>query len=184
MNRVRAATGADAPAIRRIDVECWRTTYAGLLPDRMLLGLSAAERARVWANYVARHPGDLVVSVDEADRVRGFGNCGPSRETGGVFRGEIFTLYVATDHQGTGIGRALMWALFGRLVRAGLPSAVIWVLRDNPSRYFYERLGGRLASHRPLRVFGATVEAIAYGWPDLPERLRAEPRTRRLTGEG
>jgi hypothetical protein len=42
------------------------------------------------------------------------------------------------------------------------------VLRDNPSRFFYERLGARQVSRRPLAVGGAAIEAIAYGWDDLP----------------
>jgi hypothetical protein len=46
-------------------------------------------------------------------------------------------------------------------------------LRDNPARFFYERLGGRLVSHKPIPVGGISVEALAYGWPDLPAYLTA-----------
>jgi hypothetical protein len=46
-------------------------------------------------------------------------------------------------------------------------------LRDNPSRFFYERLGAHQVSRRALPVGGAAVEAVAYGWRDLPGFLAA-----------
>ena len=51
------------------------------------------------------------------------------------------------------------------------------MLRDNPARFFYERLGGKLASHRKLQVAGVSVEAIAYGWRDLASVLKAQAGT-------
>jgi ribosomal protein S18 acetylase RimI-like enzyme len=201
-NRVRTAISADAAVVARIDVECWRATYAGILPDKLLIGLHESERRRVWTSYIAQHPGDIVVGTDPEGQVQGFGNCGRARDAFARFAfrgaddlalsadrsaassqpeqgsgarrndpspdtGEVFTLYVAPDFQGRGLGRELLLALFGRLVRRKLASAVIWVLRDNPSRFFYERLGGRLVGHRPLKLAGTTVAASAYGWPDL-----------------
>jgi ribosomal protein S18 acetylase RimI-like enzyme len=183
MNRVRPAGVADAAAIARIDVECWRSTYAGILPDRMLLALSESERRRSWASYATRRPGDLVVGVDAAGHVRGFGNCGRARDGDDRFAGEVFTLYVAVDHQGTGLGRAMLLSLFRRLLRRRLDSAVIWVLRDNPSRFFYERLGGKLIGHRPLQLGGAAVVASAYGWPDLAAVLKTQARMGELPGD-
>jgi ribosomal protein S18 acetylase RimI-like enzyme len=211
INRVRSAVLADAAAIARIDVECWRATYAGLLPDKLLIGLSESERRRVWTSYIARHPGDIMVGTDPDGRVQGFGNCGRARDAFARFAarggddlavstersatrrqpdqasprrndpspdtGEVFTLYVATDHQGRGLGRDLLLALFGRLLRRKLQSAVIWVLRDNPSRFFYERLGGRLVGHRPLQIAGTTIAASAYGWADLASAIMTQARS-------
>jgi len=71
----------------------------------------------------------------------------------------------------------MLLALFARLVRSDLASAMIWVLRANPARFFYERLGGKLVSHRPLQVAGTSVEAVAYGWPDLAAVLKTQART-------
>lgn len=177
MNRVRPAIIIDAAAIARIDVECWRSSYAGVLPDRFLVGLSEGERRRSWSSYIAGRPGDLLVSVAPSGAIQGFGNCGRRRDADSRFAGEVFTLYVATDHQGSGLGRSLLLGLFARLMRRGLDSAAIWVLRDNPARFFYERLGGRLTSHQQLRVAGTMVEAVAYGWPDLPAVLRTQAGT-------
>lgn len=167
---IRMARPADARGIARIDVETWRATYAGVLPDSYLLGLSDRRRAIGWTNVILKEPRDVRVAVDGAGEVLGFGSCGANRDDGG-FLGEVFTLYVVPDWQNRGIGRRLLVALFSRLVASGRPSAIIWVLRTNPGRFFYERLGGKEVSRKLLNVGGAEVPATGYGWRDLPSFL-------------
>jgi GNAT superfamily N-acetyltransferase len=169
---IHAARPADARAIARLDIETWRTTYAGILSANYLVGLSRQRREFGWRMAILRDPRDIRVAVDTAGIIQGFGSCGPSRSDR-RFPGEVFTLYVAPDWQNKGIGRRLLVALFRRLVASGLDAAIVWVLRDNPARFFYERLGGRIVSHKPIPVGGAVVEALAYGWPDLPAYLAA-----------
>ena len=174
--RIRQATVADAPAIARIDVAVWRDTYAGVLPQRLLVDLTQARRERAWAHFLMRYPGDAAVAVDSAGATVGFGSCGARRAPASSYAGEVFTLYVESEAQGRGIGRRLMLHLFGRLTRRGLPSALVWVLRDNPSRFFYERLGGKAVATRPISVGGIDVDAIAYGWRDLAAVLEAQSK--------
>ncbi|MFZ3235791.1 MAG: GNAT family N-acetyltransferase [Stellaceae bacterium] len=169
---VRPARPTDARAIARLDVDTWRTTYAGVLSSNYLVGLSERRREIGWRMAIMRDPRDVRVAIDEAGEVQGFGSCGPSRSER-HFPGEVFTLYVAPDRQNQGVGRRLLIALFRRLAASGLDAAIVWVLRDNPARFFYERLGGRLVSHKPIPVGGGRVEALAYGWPDLPAYLAA-----------
>jgi ribosomal protein S18 acetylase RimI-like enzyme len=165
--RARQAGPDDVAAIARIEVETWRATYAGMLPDRVLVGMSERRQKGAWAGLVRYRPGDVIV-VEEADSgIVGFGNCGAQRDPSLPYAGEIFTLYVAPDAQNRGVGRQLVGALFERLRHHGKPSALIWVIRANPSRFFYEHLGGTFVLTRRIRVGGAPVEAIAYGWPDL-----------------
>jgi uncharacterized protein CbrC (UPF0167 family) len=45
--------------------------------------------------------------------------------------------------------------------------AFVWVLHDNPARYFYERLGGSYVADREEDLWGVRVRQAAYGWPDL-----------------
>ena len=143
-----------------------------MLATSYLVGLSEPRREAGWRSVILHEPRDVRVAVADNGIVLGFGSCGPNRGDR-FFAGEIFTLYVGLDWQNLGIGRRLVIALFRRLVAAGRPSAIVWVLRDNPSRFFYERLGGRQVSHRSLPVGGAMIEAVAYGWRDLPRFLAA-----------
>src|ERR1700724_245753 len=164
---IRPARPEDARGIARLDVETWRATYAGGLSTSYLVGLSARRREIGWRNVILRDPRDVRVSVGDGDALLGFGSCGPNRGDR-RFAGEVFTLYVAPDWQNQGIGRRLLIALFRRLVAAGRRSAILWVLRDNPSPVFYERLAARQVTRKPIVVGGTTIQAIAYGWPDLP----------------
>jgi ribosomal protein S18 acetylase RimI-like enzyme len=162
MTTIRPARLQDARAIARIEVETWRTTYAGMLPDRPGDVLVAEQRQQ------ARGSSDVVV---------GFGNCGPQRDALLRYAGEVYTLYVAPEAQGRGLGRLLLLGLFARLIHCGHRSALIWVVRANPARFFYERLGGKLVLHRPIPLGGAPIEAIAYGWTDLPALLDRQARS-------
>jgi len=103
--------------------------------------------------------------------------CGAQRDSGLDYEGEIYTLYVLPDAQGQGAGRALVLALFSRLVATGHGSALVWVVRANPARFFYERLGGKQVMHRPIPVGGQPVDALAYGWRDLASVLSRRERS-------
>ena len=169
---IRSARPGDARAIARVDVETWRTTYAGVLSGSYLVGLSERRREAGWRSVILREPRDVRVAVDPSGEILGFGSCGQNRGDR-FFTGEVFTLYVAPDWQNRGIGRRLLIALFRRLVASGRRSAILWVLRDNPSRFFYERLGAQQVSRKSLAVGAAAVQAVAYGWRDLPGFLAA-----------
>ncbi len=136
---IRSARPEDARSIAKLHVETWRATYAGMLSAPYLVGLSAPRQELGWRNVILREPRDVRVAVGQGDAILGFGSCGPNRG-----------------------------ALFRRLVAAGRSSAIVWVLRDNPSRFFYERLGGRQVTYKTLAFAGSAVEAVAYGWGDLP----------------
>ena len=180
MTTIRQARLGDARAIGGIEVETWRTTYAGMLPDRVLLGMSEQRQTASWAGFLRHRPGDVYVAQSPAPAARllGFGNCGPQREPGLGFAGEVYTLYVAPAAQGTGLGRQLLLALFARLLHCGHRSALVWVVRANPARFFYERLGGKLALHRAIPLGGEPVEAVGYGWSDLGALLDREAQSR------
>ena len=171
MSAVRPARLEDAKAIARIEVDTWRSTYAGLLPDLVLLNMSERRQTSSWASFLRHRPDDVWVAQQAGGGVIGFGNCGTQRDSTIRFAGEIYTLYVAPDHQGQGLGRGLLLALFQRLVDTGHASALLWVVRANPARFFYERLGGQQIMHRPIPVGGQPIEAIAYGWKDLAAAL-------------
>jgi ribosomal protein S18 acetylase RimI-like enzyme len=169
---IRPARPGDARGIAGLDIETWRATYAGVLSASYLVGLSERRREAGWRSVILREPRDVRVAADSIGTILGFGSCGPNRGDR-FFVGEVFTLYVAPDWQNQGIGRRLLIALFRRLVAAGRRSAILWVLCDNPARFFYERLGGHQVSRKRLAVGGTAIEATAYGWRDLPGFLAA-----------
>jgi ribosomal protein S18 acetylase RimI-like enzyme len=181
MTIVGPATVNNASDIAKVYVDTWRATYAGIIPDRSLLGMSYERQAAEWA-WLIRNRSDVqpVIVASEANcGVIGMTSVGLSRPagrpSGGPYAesriGEVFTLYVRPEHQDRGVGRLLLSAAFAALAERDCGRAVIWVLRDNPARYFYERLGGSAVAERRERIGGRDLDEIAYGWPDLKNAI-------------
>lgn len=175
MTVIREAKPADAPAIAHVHVEAWRNAYAGQLPDAVLVGMSRETHTTKWARVLGRQRHRDIVLVAETDEagIIGFGSCGRARHGTLPHRGEVYTLYVHPDYQNQGVGRALLDGLFGALATRHVDSAVIWVLAANPSRFFYEVMGGRRVGERTEHLWGTTLDEVAYGWMNLAHR-RAE----------
>lgn len=174
--RIRPAVLPDAASIARVHVETWRSAYAGMVPDAYLVGMTAPGQTRFWQREIAARGwagSVLVADVPEAGEhsVVGFGSCGTLRGRSVAYKAEIYTLYVMTDWQGQGIGEALLVGLFEALLRSGLTSAFLWVLSENPSRFFYEAMDGQRIAERRERFAGAALDETAYGWPDLKRWL-------------
>lgn len=176
MNQIREAVPDDAAAIANVHVQTWRSTYAGVLPDDYLIGLSVARHAGMWDRWLkdTRPSHRVYVAVGDGVGVVGFASYGRLREHARFSNkgqtGEIYTLYVLPDFQGLGLGRALLTQAFAGLVEATYQNAVIWVLEANPSRFFYEAMGGRKVSGRHEKFAGTMVSELAYCWEDLAAR--------------
>jgi L-amino acid N-acyltransferase YncA len=166
---VRAALREDAADIARIFVESWRDSYAGLLPSAYLVRLSEPRQRLLWTREIVQRStrGGVIVAEHDSYGVIGFASFGPSRDRAVGYDGEVYTLYVDPNHVGRGAGRALVRAAFARLFADGFRSAVVWALKGNPARYFYESEGGRIVAERPGAVAGKAVREIAFGWPDI-----------------
>ena len=179
---IRDATAADAPAIARVHVASWQSTYAGMLPARYLAGMTKRTAEARWRMTLPeRSPGSgTVVAVDEGGLVVGFSSFGAERRDIDGFAGEVFALYLLDDAKGQGTGRLLMAASAERMLAAGVRSAIVWCLAANPTRWFYERMGGVRIADRPGRFAGTDILEVAYGWRDLVplSRLSIDPPMR------
>ena len=172
---LRPAISADSAAIASVHVRAWQEAYHGILPDDFLTSLSVQRRADWWATQLADPAiaqGVLVVT-DDSNQVVGFASAGPARGEGTDYLGELYAIYLLQSHQGKGFGRALFQAAAAYLDRGGLHSMMLWVLKDNPTRGFYEHLGGELFSEQALEIGSQKVLEVAYGWRDLAPFLQS-----------
>lgn len=173
------ATVRSAPGIAKVYVDTWRSAYAGLLPDRVLLGMSHERQSNEWS-WVIRNRADsqsVLVAAEVGHGVVGMASVGHARggelPAVGAFgpgngpAGEIYTLYVLPEFQERGIGRQLLAAAFSALAARGTERAFCWTIRDHQARFFYERMGGQRIAERRQRLWGTDVDQAAYGWPDL-----------------
>jgi len=167
---IRRARIEDSRAIARVHVDSWRSTYAGMLPEQTLLKLSSAKReARWWQQVLGRvHRRHYVyVAEDETDGVVGFISGGASRDRELEAQGEVYALYLLDSHHGAGTGKALFFRLAQKLGAECGKSLTVWVLAENPSRFFYEAIGGKRVALRTEAMADAEIQEIAYGWDDI-----------------
>ncbi len=168
--RIREAVPADAGGITRVHIDTWRTSYAGIVPDEHLAGLSYSRREPVWVQILTRDaPAECnFVAETEGGEVVGFAGGGPEREGDEVYRGELYAIYLLQEHQGRGIGRRLACAVAQGLLSSGFDSMLLWVLEDNRrARRFYESLGGAVVGRKSIEIGGAALVEVSYGWRDI-----------------
>lgn len=140
---IREAVEVDAVGIGKVHVDSWRTTYKGIVPKTYLDNLSPDSRHDVWSAAIQRADRYVYVAENEKEEIVGFISGGENRERESGFESELYAIYLLDAYQRLQIGRRLTHALVRRLIRAGFSSMLVWVLADNPSRIFYERLGGK-----------------------------------------
>jgi GNAT superfamily N-acetyltransferase len=166
---IRMARPTDAAEIAHVYVESWRETYAGILPDAGLVRMSRADQAASWSRTIKqsnlRNP--VLVASDTKSSVYGFASAGPTRDKSLPFEGEVYTLYVAPGWTSQGIGAALLQSIFRLFSKGGCNGMIIWALADNPSRFFYEAMGGQIVAERQHPMWGKTFREIGYGWSNL-----------------
>jgi L-amino acid N-acyltransferase YncA len=166
---IREAALADVAAIAKVHVDSWCTAYIGILPDGYLANMSYEGRERAWRNNFNKRGSREFVYVAEGEKgeVVGFASGGPERNGDPLYRGELYAVYLLQRFQRQGIGRQLSFAVARRLLQVGYDSMIVWVLAQNPSRGFYEALGGEAVFEKPIEVGEAKLVEVAYGWKDL-----------------
>src|SRR5262245_16822492 len=165
---IREATAADSHGIARVLVDGWQATYVRILPADFLASFTYEQHEAGTRVLLDTLPSSSAVFVAVEDgTVAGVAVIREVSE-GHEFSSELDAIYVSPRMQRRGIGRRLVQRVVQWLDDRGNRSMLVWVLRDNPYRRFYEALGGELLNqHRDEELGPATVTSVAYGWPDL-----------------
>ena len=115
-------------------------------------------------------PGEVLLVAEEEGAIIGYAIGGPCAKDE-VYRGQLSQLCVLPSHQRRGVGRLLLREVASRLAAQGIHSLRVGVLRVNPSRAFYERLGGQYLCDRQLDWDGVLLPECVYGWRDTRSSL-------------
>lgn len=173
---IRRARPEDSAALARVQVDSYRTAYAGILPDDYLAHFTYEEQEQDWRDLLAAGMSDSLLVAEAADgEVIGYALGRPGPIEIAPFEGELVALHIRRGHQRQGVGHALVAALVDCFTAHGCGSLMLWVLAENaPARRFYERLGGQLIGKRTIELGEGdiTPTEVAYGWLDI-RSLRA-----------
>lgn len=171
---VRPARAADAGELARIQVECWRCQYSGVVPDTVLDELTSPEaEARFRGQWeaaadrppTARHRVLVAVETHEPRQrlVAGFASCGPATDADRwpATDAEMYELDVAPGLAGRGHGSRLLNAVADTVREDGFHTLCAWALEAGASiRPFLESSGWRADGARADLDMGATVPVI------------------------
>jgi len=167
---IRAASPADAEAIARVHIAAWKTTYAGLVPERFIARRTAWDvRYPMWVERLAAGPTAYV--AEDAGGMFGFASACPMPDRPHdheplLYDAYLQAIYLLAARQRHGAGRALLGAIARDLIARGSRSMALHVLATNPSRGFYERLGAVHVRDEPLDPETQTP-TCAYTFTDL-----------------
>ena len=169
---VRAARASDAPGLAHIQVESWRASLAGLVPDEVVAELSSAEaegqftehwRAAITNPPSSRHRVHVAVDPDaEPDgadgaahgaageagtasmRPVGFASAGPATDDDKWpgADGELYELHVLPRFSADGHSARLLHAVADTLAEDGFRTACTWALSDDEPRLEFLELAG------------------------------------------
>lgn len=160
---IRDARPGDLAAIAGVFIACWRTSYAGWLPDQLTEMYDQEGAETLWRRVLEepRAGSSTFVAVDADRAILGVVRAGRDPDEPSV--GHIYSLYVDPAVQGRGVGSRLLLVANEWLRAEGLEEATLWVFAANGSALrFYARLGWEADG-------GERIEP-EYGQPEV--RLR------------
>jgi len=144
---VRVARPGDTPAMGAVQLRSWRRSYAGLLPEAALAGLSTGQLAAGWDRAVSAPPTarHAVLVACAGPIVVGLGAVGPSGDGDAApTDAELVALEVDPAHQRLGHGSRLLAAVADTAREHGFTALRAWVpASDDARRAFLESAGMR-----------------------------------------
>jgi len=133
---LREAGPDDLAGIVSVFLDCWRQSYRGVLPDRLVDQMTDDAAYDLWRRSLSAPGATVVVAVRDAVVL------GVTRYALDGSTGFVHSLYVSPDARGLGLGRRLLDRAAADLAAAQATSASLWVFADNaPSIGFYAACG-------------------------------------------
>jgi len=172
---IRKAKITDVNTIAKIHIAVWKTTYTGIIPQDFLDNFSVERSENNWKRTLNNTDSNNVFLVCEnkLGEIVGFIGGGINREKESLleYSGELMAIYILKEYQRKGLGSLLMRSFQKELLKCGIINMIIWVLKDNESKYFYEKLGGVFLTEKEYHIGGAKQIGVAYGWKNLSEEI-------------
>ncbi len=167
--RVTPASPEHARPIAEVHVASWRSTYKGIVSEATLASLDVDARAQVWSNIIVdlESTTRIFIALEETDQVIGFAASGPVRSEDLQSDSELYAIYLNPRIQRNGVGSALVLETARYLKSSGFSSMGVWVLELNPSRGFYEAIGGEVVAKKSIDIGDRSLTEIGYRWESI-----------------
>jgi ribosomal protein S18 acetylase RimI-like enzyme len=169
---IRKAKISDLDGIIRVNVETWKTSYRGVVPDNYIQGFSIRIHDKMWQAQLKNMIAENIFYIAENNKgeVIGFVIGGLERNKDPNYKGELMGIYILKEYQRLGIGKALTRKIVENLIKMKINTMLVWVLENNPYRAFYDTLGGKIVDKKEHEMLRLPV--VAYGYDNLKELIK------------
>ncbi|MCX6824962.1 MAG: GNAT family N-acetyltransferase [candidate division SR1 bacterium] len=147
---IRKATIEDIPEMARINAECWKHNYKGIIAQNILDAISVEEKKVRWTSNFEERQKTAVMYVKEIDgKIAGFIGGSKNNDATVPYENEITMVYVDVAQQGKKIGKELFERLLEDEKFVHCASFFLRTLRDNmQSNSFYKKMGGKMFGYK------------------------------------
>ena len=176
----RKANISDLNGIVKVNVDTWKTTYQGIILEEFLQTLSYEDKEKNWRQRLEKPTHGAIIYIAEKDfkEVVGFTLATLEKfdliatlSQAEKFTGQLCAIYVLKEFQSNKIGTELVKLVVKYFIENDIHDMIVWVLKDNPYRRFYEKLGGKYIGEQFLKIGGRDYIEIAYGWESIEDIL-------------
>ena len=163
----RGGTDDDISAISRVYLSSVRRSYAGLLPDDYLRGLTIEERNNVFRERMKNGSYGFLVAEHEDEGTIGFIDYAFLEAGNYDHQGRIFSFYFVPEFQRQGLGSLLFRRCLRQMKAEGYQSVCLDTFEASRYRSFYDKMNGKRVAAGSHEVNGSELPTVIYGWTDL-----------------
>ncbi len=155
---VRRWRRSDLSAIRSVAWHTWMDAYGGFIPEEDMRSFHEAYYAipRLLQLYNSGIVDGWVSTVE--NEVVGYSKSHWNKETQEFY---VTSLYVLPQHQGSGLGKALLDKGIEQALKIGTDRLWLGVMSENqPAIDWYHRQGFKFVDHKPFTIGKTTVDDL------------------------
>lgn len=164
---IRAGAVGDEAEVASVHTHAWQESYPGLVPTTYLAERPLSFRSRMlWMKAVlkGKEVDKIFVAESRDHGIVGFCIVGPARGAEFKGQGEISAIYCLNPYKKKHIGTMLLERGRRYLRTVGLFHHYLWVLKENPSIAFYEKMGALPRGMEKVIDLGAELHEVVYEW--------------------
>lgn len=168
--KIRTAVLNDASGIGRVHVNSWRTTYQTIIPDDILNNLKYEDKIRQWQNNI-EDPGQFIIVAEADQEIVGYAATEARLINKRTYSHHLTSIYTLKEYQGKGLGRQLLHEIFRHFKKNGAGAVYVEVLKDNKTKYFYEKYGAVHVRDFDLNLGSKTLKESLYVFNSVRDTL-------------
>lgn len=168
---IRETRLEDAVGIAKVQVDSWRTTYKGIVPESFLNSMHYDLYENRFKEYFIEKDPISFVAIDSNRHIVGFiaGGENRLRDTYTEYDCELHTIYIIKDYQRNQIGSKMIKRLVESLIKQNHHKMIVQVLAENSAKTFYEKTGAKYLGSSTISITEKELEESIYGWDNIKQ---------------